>query len=101
MLGTIFLSTQTAGKDPLQGMVCLMGHEGFQHPPEGLVGLTLDAAAAHPQAPGVRFQGGLTGELVSCQVPAEEREARMMRRSWMSLSPLPHPREENSLRVVG
>lgn len=38
------------------------------------VGLTLDAAAAHAQAAGVRLQGGLAGELVPRQVPAEERE---------------------------
>ena len=34
-------------------------------------GLTLNATAAHAQAAGIRLQGGLTGELVSCQVPAE------------------------------
>ena len=34
-------------------------------------GLTLNAAAAHAQAAGICLQGGLTGELVSCQVPAE------------------------------
>lgn len=45
---------------------------GAQHLWEVPWGLTLNAAAAHAQAPGVGLQGGLTGELVPCQVSTEE-----------------------------
>lgn len=59
----------------VQGTVCLRDRGllgGTEHHHRVLGGLTLDAAAAHAQAAGVRLQGGLAGELVPCQVPAEE-----------------------------
>ena len=81
--GTMFLSPQRTWKTPhpsavgwVQGMVCLMQHEvlgGAQHLCKVLWGLTLNAAAAHAQAAGIRLQRGFAGELVPCQVPAEQR----------------------------
>lgn len=34
-----------------------------------VIGITFDAATAHPQAAGVGFQRRLAGELITCQIP--------------------------------